>query len=131
MLSRKLRNRKQTSTDLSIQGDLSMFIIGLIASLPYVGPPTVQKHPNTRYLHCSSFAPFLDVAALMDLLYISRSSAVRPTLQTLAPIQSSTSFSQDLFGLPLLLWPFIFLLVLIYSMFCVFLCVKNNLIFAF
>ena len=45
--------------------------------------------------------PFPDVAALMDLLYISRSSAVRPTLQTLATIQSSTSFSQDLFCLPL------------------------------
>ena len=44
-----------------------------------------------------SFAnQFLDVAALMDLLYFSRSSAVRPNLQTLAPIQSSTSFSYDL-----------------------------------
>ena len=30
------------------------------------------------------------------------------TLQTLAPIQSSTSFSQDLFGLPLFLCPFTF-----------------------
>ena len=29
--------------------------------------------------------------------YISRSSAVRPTLQTLSPIQSSASFSQGLF----------------------------------
>ena len=47
-----------------------------------------------------SFAyPFPDVAAFMDLLYISRSSTIRPTLQTLAPIQSSTSFFQDLFGL--------------------------------
>ena len=34
--------------------------------------------------------------------------AVRPTLQTLAPIQSSISFSQDLFDLPLFLWPFTF-----------------------
>ena len=34
---------------------------------------------------------FLDVAALMDHLYISRSSAVRHNLQPLAPIQSSTS----------------------------------------
>ena len=56
-----------------------------------------------------SFAyPFPDVVALMDILYISRSSAVRPTLQTLAPIQSSTSFSQDHFDLPLFLWPFAF-----------------------
>ena len=56
-----------------------------------------------------SFAyPFPDVAALMDLVYISRSSAVHPTLETLALIQSSTSFSQDLFGLPLFLWPFTF-----------------------
>ena len=37
------------------------------------------------------FYLFSDVAALADLPYISRSSAVRPTLQTLAPIQSSTS----------------------------------------
>ena len=42
---------------------------------------------------------FPDVAALMDIPYIRRYSAVRPTLQTLAPIQSSTSFPQDLFGL--------------------------------
>ena len=34
-----------------------------------------------------SFAyPFPDLAALMELPYISRSSAVRPTLQTFAPI---------------------------------------------
>ena len=41
---------------------------------------------------------------MMDLLYISRSSAVRPTLQTLALVQSSASFSQHIFGLPLFLW---------------------------
>ena len=44
----------------------------------------------------------------MDLLCISRSSAVRdfrPTLQTLGVIQSSTSFAQGLFGLPLLFVP--------------------------
>ena len=50
--------------------------------------------------------PCPDVAALMDLLYVSRFIAVRPTLQTLA--QSSTSFSQGFFGLPLFLWPFTF-----------------------
>ena len=49
----------------------------------------------------SSAYPFPDFAALTYLPYISRSSAVRPTLQTLAPIQSSISFSQGLFGLRL------------------------------
>ena len=46
----------------------------------------------------SSVYPFPGVAALMDLLYINRSSVVRPTLQTLAPTQSSTPVSQYLFG---------------------------------
>ena len=40
-----------------------------------------------------------NVAALMDIPYISRSSAVRPTLQVLPLIQSSTSF------LPISFWP--------------------------
>ena len=70
-----------------------MFIIGLIASLPYVGPPTVQKHPNTRYLHSSSFAyPFPDVAALMDLVCTSADlplfvplSRPHPVLQIFLP----------------------------------------------
>ena len=44
--------------------------------------------------------PFLDVAALMDLLYISRSSAVRPTLHSQVHHNVITSF----FGLPLFLW---------------------------
>ena len=57
------------------------------------------------FWHFSSVYSFPDSAALTDLLYISRSSAVRPTLQTLASIQSSTSFSQHLFGLPPILWP--------------------------
>ena len=52
--------------------------------------------------------PFSDVPALTDLPYISRSSAVRHTLQTLAAIQSSTYFTQYLFGLPLFLWRFTF-----------------------
>ena len=34
--------------------------------------------------------PCLDVAALMDLLYISRSSAVRPTLHTESTVKSTT-----------------------------------------
>ena len=38
--------------------------------------------------------PFLDVAALMDLLYISRSSAVRPTLHSQVHRNVTTSFSQ-------------------------------------
>ena len=47
---------------------------------------------------------FLDGSSM----HISRSSAVRLSLQTLAPIQSSTSFSQDLFGLSLFRLPFTF-----------------------
>ena len=38
--------------------------------------------------------PFLDVAALMDLLYISRCSAVRPTLHSQVHHDVATSFSQ-------------------------------------
>ena len=53
--------------------------------------PVRQVRGSVKHL-CFTY-PFPDIAALMDLLYISRSSAVRPTLR------SSTSFSQDLFGL--------------------------------
>ena len=42
--------------------------------------------------------PFLDVAALMDLLYISRSSAVRPTLHSQIHQNVTTSFSQYLWS---------------------------------
>ena len=44
--------------------------------------------------------PFLDVAALMDLLYnvISRSSAVRPTLHSQVHHNLTTSFSQYLWS---------------------------------
>ena len=42
--------------------------------------------------------PFLDVAALMDLLYISRSSAVRPTLRSQVHHNVTTSFSQYLWS---------------------------------
>ena len=47
--------------------------------------------------------PFLDVAALMDLLYISRSSAIRPTLHSQVHHNMTTSFSQYI-CLPLFLW---------------------------
>ena len=68
-----------------------------------------SQHATTMTLSSSLFAySFPDVAALTDLPYISRSSAVRPTLQTFAAIQSSTSFSQDLLGLPLFRCPFTF-----------------------
>ena len=42
--------------------------------------------------------PFLDDAALMDLLYISRSSAVRPTLHSQVHHNVTTSFSQYLWS---------------------------------
>ena len=42
--------------------------------------------------------PFLDVAALMDLLYISRSSAIRPTLHSQVHHYVTTSFSQYLWS---------------------------------
>ena len=42
--------------------------------------------------------PFLDVAALMDLLYISRSSTVRPTLHSQVLHNVTTSFSQYLWS---------------------------------
>ena len=67
---------------------------------------TCQRTYTPNHMNVSLSVSFVDVAALMDLPYTSRSSAVRPTLQTLAPIQSSTSFSQDHFGFPVLLWPF-------------------------
>ena len=94
---------------------------------------TSSRTSTVHSIYFSFAYQFPDVAAVTDLLYISRSSAVCPTLQTLASIQSSTSFSQDLFGLPLLLWPFTFLLVLICpsSVFGVVLYVRNNLIFTF
>ena len=67
-----------------------------------------------------------NVAALMDIPYISRSSAVHPTLQVLALIQSFTYF------LPISFWPFcfvglsLFLLVLILQ--CL-VCCKINVLF--
>ena len=82
--------------------------------------------PNIYYDSSLSF-PYLfpDVAALTDLLYISRSSAVRPTLQTLAPFQSSTSLSQRLFGLPRFLMAFNFPSSIDFSrVWCLFVCPK-------
>ena len=38
--------------------------------------------------------PFLDIAALMDLLYINRSSDIRPTLHSQVHQNVTTSFSQ-------------------------------------
>ena len=53
--------------------------------------------------------PFLDVAALMDLLYISRSSAVRPTLHNQVHHNVTTSFSQYLWSSSVsLAWHFSF-----------------------
>ena len=42
--------------------------------------------------------PILDVVALMDLLYISRSSAVRPTLHSQVHHNVTTPFSQYLWS---------------------------------
>ena len=54
----------------------------------------VVYHDGKRLLFAY---PFLDVAALMDLLDISRSSAVRPTLHSQVHHNVTTSFSQYLF----------------------------------
>ena len=65
---------------------------------------------------CFYFAyPFPDVAALMDLLYISRYSAVGPTLQTLAPIPSSPPHTSPKISLAFVCFfgLLVFLLVLI------------------
>ena len=81
------------------------------------------------FVSSSSFFsyPFPDVAALADLPYTSRVSAVCPILQTLAPIQSPISpypkISLVAFFCSL------FLLVLISPVFGVFLNVRNNLTF--
>ena len=60
--------------------------------------------------------PFLDVAALMDLLYISRSSAVRPTLHSQIHHNVTTSFSQYIWVFLCFFGIVLFLLVLISSM---------------
>ena len=60
--------------------------------------------------------PFLDVAALMDLLYISRPSAVRPTLHSQVHHNVTTSFSQYILVFMCFFGIVLFLLVLISSM---------------
>ena len=64
----------------------------------------MADQPKCCVFSLSIINPFPDVAALIDLLYISRSSAVRPIFQ----IQSTKSFSRDLFGLSLFIWPLTF-----------------------
>ena len=54
------------------RNNVSVYVLCILATQPFF-----------------SFA-YPDIAALTDLPYISRSSAFRPNLQTLAPIQSST-----------------------------------------
>ena len=56
----------------------------------------VQKNCKVVYNDGKRFLfayPFLDVVALVDLLYISRSSAVRPTLHSQVHHNVTTSFS--------------------------------------
>ena len=61
--------------------------------------------------------PFMDVAALMDLLYISRSSAVRPTVHSQVHHNVTKSFSQYNYLVFLCFFGIVlFLLVLISSM---------------
>ena len=60
--------------------------------------------------------PFLDVAALMDLLYISRSSAVRPTLHSQVHHNVTTSLSQYILVFLCFFGIVLFVLVLISSM---------------
>ena len=68
----------------------------------------VQKTANKVIYNDSKrllFAyPFLDVAALMDILCISRSSAVRPTLHSQVHHNVTTYHSHYIVGLPLFLW---------------------------
>ena len=68
----------------------------------YVRRGFVQKTANKvvyndgKRLHFAY--PFLDVAALIDLLYISRSSAVHPTLHSQVHHNLTTSLSQYLWS---------------------------------
>ena len=81
--------------------------------------------PMVIFLFFSLVYPLPNVVALIDLPCISRSSAVRPTLHTLAPVQSSTSFSQDLFSLPPFICPFSFPSIVNSSnVWCLFICPK-------
>ena len=59
--------------------------------------PDTCSHPVLYISRPSAVRPTLQTLAPHPVLYISRPSAVRPTLQTLAPIQSSTSADLLLF----------------------------------
>ena len=74
-------------TQSSTSADLLLFV-----PLSRHLPPS--SHPHKSTYCCSSHSP--DTCS-HPVLHISRSSAVRPTLQTLAPIQSSTSADLLLF----------------------------------
>ena len=73
--------------------------------------------------------PFQNIAALTDLPRISRRSAFRPTLQTLAPSRSphlSTKISLAY----LCFFSFsLYLIVLISTVFCIFFCVRKTFCF--
>ena len=83
----------------------------------------VYKSQNTQQLNNSLLLSLIRFRTLLP--YISHSSAVRPTLQTLAPIQSFASFSQHLFGLPQFLCPFTFPPSINFcNVWCLFMCSK-------
>ena len=87
----------------------------------------IIRNDRTRHDYSSlSLIPFWTLLSwwIFYTRYISRSSAIRPTLQTLGPIQSLLAFL-CFFVLSLSL------LVLISPVFGGFLYVRNNLIFAF
>ena len=103
-----LRRKYRSSKMAAASGKRSLTAVKLLRrTMLHKAPPGVKPEGGTDSLDADidvesvsqgscyfSFAyPFPDVAALMDFPYISRFSAVRPNLQTLAPhIQSSTSW---------------------------------------
>ena len=91
----------------------------VLSSSPYL---SWYRNSLILIIHLWTLLPWWD-------MYISQSSAFCPTVQTLAPIQSSTYFSQRLFSLPLFLFLILFLLTLLPLVFDVFLCVQNEFIF--
>ena len=118
-ISRPSAVRPTLQTLASIQSSTSADLL-LFVPLSRHLPPSSPPHQPT--FCCSSHSP--DTCP-HPVLHISRPSAVRPTFQTLALIQSFISFSQDLFGLPLLLWPFTFHSSINFSsVWCLFKCPK-------
>ena len=83
--------------------------------------------------HFSFAYPFPDGADLTDLLYINRSSAVRPTLQTLAPSRPTHPSPKTHWtsSVSLAFHFFIYNVVLLSPVFGVLLYVRNNIVFAF